>query len=145
MSTSANPNPGDVTPPPAPTAEAPASPAPVPPPPPAAPSNLPAAAPAPAPGYGYAPSGAEIPVFPNGKPRLDVQGNPVSEKSRLGAALLCWFLGVFGAHRFYTGKIGTAVLMIFTLGGLGIWTLIDFIMILVGSFKDKEDLPLVNW
>jgi hypothetical protein len=146
MSTSANPNPDDVTPPEASAPPAPpAADMPVPPPPPAAPTNLPAAAPAPAAGYGYAPSGAEIPVFPNGKPRLDVQGNPVSEKSRLAAALLCWFLGVFGVHRFYTGKIGTGILMIFTLGGLGIWALIDFIMILVGSFKDKEGLPLVNW
>lgn len=142
MSTADNPNTDDVTPPPAPAATGAA---PVPPPPPAAPANLPAAAPAPAPGYGYAPSGAEIPVFPNGKPRLDVQGNPVSEKSRLAAALLCWFLGVFGVHRFYVGKIGTGVLMLVTLGGLGIWALIDFIMILVGSFKDKEGLPLANW
>lgn len=84
-------------------------------------------------------------MFPNGKPRLDVQGNPVSEKSRLAAALLAWFLGVFGVHRFYVGKIGTGLLMLVTLGGLGIWVLIDFIMILVGSFKDKQGLPLVNW
>lgn len=106
---------------------------------------VPAAAPPPQPGYGYAPGGQEIPVFPNGKPRLDVQGNPVSEKSRLAAALLCWFLGVFGVHRYYVGKIGTGLLMLVTLGGLGIWVLIDFIIILVGSFKDKKDLPLVNW
>lgn len=84
-------------------------------------------------------------MFPNGKPRLDVQGNPVSVKSRLAAALLAWFLGVFGVHRFYVGKIGTGLLMLVTLGGLGIWVLIDFIMILVGSFKDKQGLPLVNW
>lgn len=101
--------------------------------------------PPPAAGYGYAPSGAEIPVFANGKPRVDAFGNPVSDKSRLAAALLCWFLGVFGIHRFYVGKVGTGILMIFTLGGLGIWTLIDFIMILVGSFKDKQGQPLVNW
>ncbi len=101
--------------------------------------------PPPAAGYGYAPSGAEIPVFANGKPRVDAFGNPVSDKSRLAAALLCWFLGVFGIHRFYVGKVGTGILMIFTLGGLGIWTLIDFIMILVGSFKDKQDQPLINW
>ncbi len=126
---------------------------PVPPPPsaapvPPAPAGPPAVGsplPPPQPGYGYAPSGAEIPVFPNGKPRLDTYGNPVSEKSRLAAALLCWFVGVFGVHRFYVGKVGTGLLMLFTLGGLGIWTLIDFIIILVGSFKDKEERPLVNW
>ena len=54
------------------------------------------------------------------------------------AALLCFFLGGLGAHRFYVGKVGTALLMILTLGGFGIWLLIDFIMILTGGFKDKE-------
>jgi TM2 domain-containing membrane protein YozV len=38
------------------------------------------------------------------------------------------------------GKIGTGILMLLTLGGLGIWALVDLIMIAVGSFKDKEGL-----
>ena len=46
-----------------------------------------------------------------------------SPKSRLAALLLCWFFGIFGVHRFYVGKIGTGILQIVTLGGLGIWTL----------------------
>jgi len=58
---------------------------------------------------------------------------------------LCWFLGMFGAHRFHVGKIGTGILQILTLGGLGVWTLIDFILIIVGSFKDKEGKPIVVW
>ena len=58
------------------------------------------------------------------------------------AALLCFFLGGLGVHRFYVGKIGTGILMIFTLGGLGIWLIIDFVMILTGSFKDKEGKDL---
>ena len=58
------------------------------------------------------------------------------------AALLCFFLGPLGAHRFYVGKVGTALLMILTIGGFGIWTLIDFIMILTGGFKDKEGRDL---
>ena len=56
----------------------------------------------------------------------------VSEKKRAVALLLCFFLGGLGGHRFYVGKIGTAILQIVTLGGLGIWTLIDFVMIIVG-------------
>jgi TM2 domain-containing membrane protein YozV len=68
-----------------------------------------------------------------------------SPRSRLAAVLLCWFLGIFGAHRFYVGKIGTGILMLFTLGGLWIWWLVDFIMILAGAFKDKERRPVVVW
>ncbi|OJV22176.1 MAG: hypothetical protein BGO30_10705 [Bacteroidetes bacterium 41-46] len=52
--------------------------------------------------------------------------------------LLCWFLGVFGVHRFYTGHTGTGILMLITFGGCGIWWLIDFIMIIVGNFKDSD-------
>ena len=61
-----------------------------------------------------------------------------SDKKMVVAALLCFFLGWLGIHRFYVGKAGTGILMIFTLGGLGIWSLVDLIMIIVGSFKDKE-------
>jgi TM2 domain-containing membrane protein YozV len=74
-----------------------------------------------------------------------VNGRPASPKSRLAAAILAWFLGVIGVHRFYVGKVGTGILMILTLGGFGIWALIDFIMILVGSFKDKQGRVLSNW
>ena len=49
-----------------------------------------------------------------------------------------FFIGVIGAHRFYVGKIGTGLLMVFTLGGLGIWTFIDLILIIVGKFKNKD-------
>tara|TARA_B100000795_G_scaffold176297_1_gene133214 strand:+ start:645 stop:944 length:300 start_codon:yes stop_codon:yes gene_type:complete len=52
--------------------------------------------------------------------------------------LLCWFLGIFGAHRFYSGHITIGVIQILTLGGCGIWVLIDFIIILTGNFKDAE-------
>ena len=66
----------------------------------------------------------------------------ISEKGFVPTILLCFFLGAFGAHRFYVGKIGTGILQILTLGGLGIWVLIDFIIIVTGSFKDKEELPI---
>ena len=46
------------------------------------------------------------------------------------AALLCFFLGVFGAHKFYEGKIGMGILYLFTVGLLGIGALVDFIVIL---------------
>jgi len=61
-----------------------------------------------------------------------------SQQDWLVALLLCFFIGVIGAHRFYVGKIGTGLLMVFTLGGLGIWTFVDLILIIVGKFKNKD-------
>jgi TM2 domain-containing membrane protein YozV len=61
-----------------------------------------------------------------------------SVTSNTVALLLCFFLGILGVHRFYVGKIGTGVLQLVTIGGLGIWALIDFIMIVVQKFTDKE-------
>ena len=69
----------------------------------------------------------------------------ISPKSRLATTLLAFFLGELGVHRFYLGKIGTGILMILTLGGLGIWLLIDFIMAVAGIMKDKEGRPIKNW
>jgi TM2 domain-containing membrane protein YozV len=52
--------------------------------------------------------------------------------------LLSIFLGEFGVDRFYVGKIGTGILKLITLGGCGIWWLIDWIMILTGKFTDSK-------
>ncbi len=58
--------------------------------------------------------------------------------------LLGWFLGVFGVHRFYTGHTALGVFQLLTLGGCGIWTLIDFIIIVSGNFKDAQGNPIKN-
>ncbi len=60
----------------------------------------------------------------------------------LATLLLCIFLGEFGVHRFYNGKIGTGILQLITLGGCGIWALIDLIMIITGNFTDKDGNPI---
>ena len=58
------------------------------------------------------------------------------------AAILAFFFGVFGAHRFYLGRPKSAVAMLLTLGGFGIWAIIDFILILFGELKDGDGRPL---
>ncbi len=84
-----------------------------------------------------------------------------SKRSRLVAVLLCGLLGGTGAHRFYAGKSGSGIVMLllfimgivfsFFLVGfvflvpLGIWALVDFIMILTGSFTDAEGKKILNW
>lgn len=60
-----------------------------------------------------------------------------SEKSRIVALLLCFFLGFLGFHRFYVGKTGTGLLYMFTGGFFVIGWVIDLFMILFGSFTDK--------
>jgi TM2 domain-containing membrane protein YozV len=62
----------------------------------------------------------------------------VSETNGITVLLLCLLLGCFGVHRFVVGKIGTGILMLLTCGGLGIWMLADFIMIICGSFTDAQ-------
>lgn len=68
----------------------------------------------------------------------------ISPLSRWVAFALCLVLGVIGVHRFYTGKIGTGILYIFTGGLFGIGWLVDLIMIASGSFRDSAGLLLLQ-
>ena len=60
-----------------------------------------------------------------------------SSKNKWVTLALCVFLGFFGAHRFYVGKVGTGVLYIFTVGGLGFGWIIDMVMICCNKFTDS--------
>ena len=114
----------------------------------------------PPPQYGAPPAQQTIinmappPVFPG----MPVEP-AISLKSRTTAGLLCFFLGWAGAHRFYVGKTGSAIIMLiwgivgtiiyfvwvpYVLSLLGLWVLIDFIMILIGRFKDKNGLLITK-
>ncbi|MCJ8321933.1 MAG: TM2 domain-containing protein [Colwellia sp.] len=74
------------------------------------------------------------------KQNFTVVSNGSSRKNSEGviAFVVCFFFGVFGIHRFIYGKIGTGFLMLITLGGFGIWWLIDLIRIAVGHFTDSK-------
>ena len=56
----------------------------------------------------------------------------------LALFLLTFFVGLLGVHRFYVGKIGTGVLMLITLGGFGVWFLVDLILVVTGEFTNKD-------
>jgi TM2 domain-containing membrane protein YozV len=86
--------------------------------------------PPPAGSYGYGPSPYA--------PRYDAPIVVYSEKSRSTAFLLSYFLGHFGADRFYMGQIGLGILKLLTCGGLGIWHLVDMVLQSLGEVKDNE-------
>ena len=90
-----------------------------------------------------APAAPVPPVYT--PPAAPVYAPPVSPKSRTAALIICLFLGWLGIHRFYVGKIGTGILYLFTGGIFGFGWLIDLILIIIGSFKDQQGLPLKNW
>lgn len=69
------------------------------------------------------------------------EGNP-PQKEWLIALLLSWFLGVVGADRFYLGYTGLGIAKLLTCGGLGIWALIDFILIALNKVPDSSGQPL---
>jgi TM2 domain-containing membrane protein YozV len=68
-----------------------------------------------------------------------------ADKRLLPVFLLCFLLGPFGAHRFFVGKTGTAILQLCTFGGLGLWVLVDLIMIITGNFTAKDGHKITEW
>lgn len=59
-------------------------------------------------------------------------------KSQTVALILCFFFGLLGFHRFYLGYPLIGIIQLFTAGGFGIWTFIDFIRIILGDLEPKN-------
>ena len=76
-------------------------------------------------------------------PVMSVQGQPKG-RSFIVALVLCFSLGIFGVHRFYTGNVLSGIVQLLTCGGMGIWVLIDLISIVTDSHRDGDGRPLVH-
>jgi type II secretory pathway pseudopilin PulG len=88
----------------------------------------------------------QAPVNPAAQPYPQVQTVQDDEqKDFVMAFLLSWLLGGLGADRFYLGYVKTGILKLVTLGGLGIWAVIDTVRLAFGKLHDKEGLPLKGY
>lgn len=86
------------------------------------------------------------PSTPTGQPQPPAPSAPAAgQKSFVAAWLLSWLLGVLGVDRFYLGYVGLGLLKLFTLGGCGIWALIDLVLILTGNLKDAKGNALAGY
>jgi len=101
------------------------------------------------------------PLAESAKQGAPSTGAGISQKSRLATTLFAFFLGQFGAHRFYIGKTGTAIAMLVLtivgwatfwlivgfvfLGIVWVWNLIDFIFAVAGMMKDGKGLLIEKW
>lgn len=65
----------------------------------------------------------------------EASGKP---KSQIVALILVILIGGLGIHRFYLGYTGIGIIQLLTLGGCGIWALIDLIMIATGNLGPKD-------
>ncbi|MFG2458911.1 TM2 domain-containing protein [Streptomyces sp. NPDC048523] len=91
----------------------------------------------PPPGY-YPPPPGTYTGDPNAPYGYDPYGRPYSDKSKVIAGILQLTLGGFGVGRFYLGNVGMGLAQLFTCGGLGVWSLIDGILLLTGNDHTDE-------
>lgn len=68
--------------------------------------------------------------------------NDATQRHYLAVFFFSFIWGTFGVDRFYLGKIGTGILKLITFGGLGIWVVIDLVLIMSGAMRDKQGQPM---
>ena len=85
-----------------------------------------------------------VTVVDNSEDELSSPAAAAEGKSQLVALILAALVGGLGIHRFYLGYTWQGIVQLLTLGGCGIWALIDFIIIVVGDYKDANGIPIKN-
>ena len=70
---------------------------------------------------------------------------PNKQRHFLAVFFFSFMWGIFGVDRFYLGKIWTGILKLVTLGGLGIWAVIDLVLVMSGSMRDKQGNEMLEF
>ncbi len=76
--------------------------------------------------------------------QAEVPDPNVSDKDWATTLIICFFAGGLGIHSFYVGKITIGIIQLLTMGGCGVWSLIDFILIICKKYNDSEGRPIVK-
>ncbi|MEN1974523.1 TM2 domain-containing protein [Cellulomonas sp. P4] len=95
-------------------------------------------------GYPSGPAYPPAPGYPGGAPWPGA-AEPESDKSFVATWLLALLLGSLGVDRFYLGKVGTGIAKLLTVGGLGVWSLVDLVLVLTGVQRDRQGRRLAGY